>query len=106
MIRRHATLIAEKQINVVPLDAMHEPFSRQQFINSPGRLAAGQSHTKPFGLAMKCIFVVDKPFSRGYRKLFRSIENKNIGRDFHNRRQRSEIRSQTSARAEVVVAEL
>ena len=85
VIWRNATFVTEKEIDVRPLDAMRKALSRKQFINSPGRITAGQGNAKPVRLAMKRIFVFDKPFSRGCRKLLRSVEDKNIGRNFHGR---------------------
>jgi hypothetical protein len=83
MIWRNTTFVTEEEMNMGPLYSMLEPVSRQQLINSPWRIAAGKSNTKTVKLAMKRAVVFDKPFGRGQCNLFGSVENENVGRNFH-----------------------
>lgn len=75
MTRRNCALITEEEIDLGPVDAIPEALSRQQLINSSGRIAAGEPNTEHSAILDRFRAAFNKPFSRRKRKLFCSVEN-------------------------------
>src|SRR4030095_6801620 len=83
--RGNAALVAKKEMNLRPLNAILEPLGCQQFINLARGVPSREGDTKPLGHIPQLIGVLDKPFNRSQRKLFRCFENKDVGLGLHGR---------------------